>query len=778
MHQQTPARSGDAPAQERRTPTAGPAAGTSPVVRSPAAMLALQRSAGNRAVAGALRRRTPVRPPAPAPASPVSASPVSAAPASPASDVTAQRGLLDDIADGVSGLTESAAAGALETVADYAREIPGYGLLCTVLGRDVISDRPVARSAAALIDGFLDLIPGADRIRQNLAESGATERAGTWVEQEVPKLGLDWATIKALFSRAWDALDVTDLLDPAAALAKVQRVFAAPLRRLRDFAVAAGRKLLEFVFEGAMTLAGGAGSRIMGIFRQAGAVFDQIVADPVRFVGNLVSAVRGGLSAFMTNIVRHLQTGLVGWLTGSLGGIVRIPQRFDLAGVLGMAMDLLGLTWSRVRGRLVRLIPEPVVAGLEQAAGIVADLHERGLAAITDRIAQFTEGILDTVIGGIRDWVANSVVGAAITRLISMFNPAGAVVQAVIAIYNTVQFFVERAQQLASLASAVFDSITAIASGNLSQAIEWVEQALGRAVPNVLAFLARLIGLGDVAAPVRGVVERVQGVIDSALDRVIGWVAGVARRAGAALGLGGRAPDARRADGGAGDASLTSAVAAGNAILNRPDATEASVRSGLPGLRQQHQLRSADLVPGPMPGSFRIHVQRSDETDLAQLRPLTAEEVAEVDIRAGHLSAGQTRPRRVTDQLAGRASGAAHCRSADAGWLRAGRAVDVFPRQIAVLMNNRTYGSWREFREEFWRLVAASPLAGHFAPWQWSPARQAAGHAPLATRPERGRGITYQISHQDPVSHGADTMNMANLEIVTPRAHQHLEGTD
>jgi len=79
--------------------------------------------------------------------------------------------------------------------------------------------------------------------------------------------------------------------------------------------------------------------------------------------------------------------------------------------------------------------------------------------------------------------VANSVVGAAITKLISMFNPAGAVIQAIIAVYNTIKFFIERAQQLGALANAVFDSIAAIASGNIGNAVQAVENALGRAVP-------------------------------------------------------------------------------------------------------------------------------------------------------------------------------------------------------------------------------------------------------------------------------------------------------
>ncbi|TDN87738.1 hypothetical protein [Microbacterium sp. BK668] len=441
-----------------------------------------------------------------------------------------QRGILDDVAGGVASIAGGARDSVLQTLAGWARRMPGYELLCTILGRDVVAGTPVPRSAAAIISGFLGLMPRGEELRQQLQQSGAIDRAGAWFEQEVPKLGLTWDLLRGLFSRAWDALSATDLLDPEGAWQRISRIFGPPLARLRDFAVGAVTKVAEFVFEGAMSMAGGLGTQVMGIIRQAGGVFNQILRDPVGFAGNLVAAVRGGLGAFLSNVGTHLRNGLIGWLTGSLGGIIRLPAQFDLRGILGMAMEFLGLTWQNIRTRIAALIGERTLGLLERGAGIVADVARNGISAITARIAQFTSGLVDTVLGGIRDWVTNSVVGAAITRLLSMFNPAGAVIQAIIAVYNTIQFFIERAQQLGALANSVFTSIGAIAAGSIGNAVNSVEQALGRAVPVVLGFLARLIGLGDVATPVRNVMTRVQGVINAAIDRVVGWIAGMARR--------------------------------------------------------------------------------------------------------------------------------------------------------------------------------------------------------------------------------------------------------
>ena len=100
-----------------------------------------------------------------------------------------------------------------------------------------------------------------------------------------------------------------------------------------------------------------------------------------------------------------------------------------------------------------------------------------------------------------------------------MFNPAGAVIQAILAVYNTIKFFAERATQLAELASSVFDSIESIASGSLTSAITAVVSALARSVPVGISLLARLLGLADIAAPIRQIMIRVGSIVDGVIDR-------------------------------------------------------------------------------------------------------------------------------------------------------------------------------------------------------------------------------------------------------------------
>jgi hypothetical protein len=66
-------------------------------------------------------------------------------------------------------------------------------------------------------------------------------------------------------------------------------------------------------------------ARLMGILRKGEETIKLILADPIGFVGNLISAVKGGISAFLGNIKTHLANGFKKWLFGNLPPGVEIP---------------------------------------------------------------------------------------------------------------------------------------------------------------------------------------------------------------------------------------------------------------------------------------------------------------------------------------------------------------------------------------------------------------------------------------------------------------------
>ncbi|MCP3902777.1 MAG: DUF4157 domain-containing protein [Planctomycetes bacterium] len=448
-----------------------------------------------------------------------------------------QRGWLDSVVEGVKGALKSVAdlgaaakAKILGTLAGWAKDVPGYPLLTVILGRDPISDRPVPRNAINLIGGLVSLVPGGSALFENLKQSGAVDRAATWFEKQIVTLNLGWSTIKGLFRRAWDALGISDILDPPGAWRKIKAIFLPPLVRLKNFAVATAGKLLEFVFEGAMSLAGPLATQVLGVLRKAGTVLGRIFGDPIGFVKNLVRAVAQGFQQFATNILTHLKKGLLGWLFGALSNAgLTLPEKFDLKGILSIVLQVLGLTYANLRKKLVRVIGEKRVAIIEKSVQFVVLIATQGLAAAWRKLLEYVGSLKDMVIGAIRDWVVTKIVQSAITKLISMFNPAGAIIQAIIAIYNTIMFFVERIKQLIALANSVFDSIGAIALGKLKAAADLVEATMSRTLPVIISFLARLIGLGGISAKIKAIIKKIQAKVDKALTKVINYIVAKAK---------------------------------------------------------------------------------------------------------------------------------------------------------------------------------------------------------------------------------------------------------
>jgi hypothetical protein len=419
---------------------------------------------------------------------------------------------------------------AMAYIKEHATAIPGYDLLGFVLGRDPITQAPVERNAGSLVKALTSLVPGGAAIFKNMQESRVLERAFEWTCAELGKLGLTWEAVWGAVKSFLSSLGVSDVFHLGAVFERARALFSPILTKALAFAGAAVHKFLELVFEAALTLAGGAGARILAILRKVGAVFSLIVADPVRFLKNLLAAVTGGFARFADNILSHLKTSLFEWLLGALHGAgLDMPKKWDLAGILSLVFQVLGLTYGKLRARLVKVVGEPAVAFMEDAFEFLRLLVTRGIAAAWEKILEFATGLVDSIIEGIRGWVATTIVKVAVSRIAAMFNPVGAVLNAIIVIYDTVMFVIERARQLAAFVESVVDSLDAIAQGNIGAAIASVEGTLARTLTLVIGFLARLIGLGGISEKVGKVIRTVQDRVEKALDRIVDWIAGKAK---------------------------------------------------------------------------------------------------------------------------------------------------------------------------------------------------------------------------------------------------------
>ncbi|MBN9297691.1 MAG: DUF4157 domain-containing protein [Filimonas sp.] len=423
----------------------------------------------------------------------------------------------------VSGIIRFIKEAILRPLAALAEGTRGYDLLKAVLGQDPVTGDPVPRTAETLIGGFMRLI-GQEEIWTNIQNANAIPRAWAWFQGALGGLMGFVRQIPGLFITAFQSLQIADIILVPRAFARIASVFGSFIGSFLSWAGNTIWDLLQIIFS---VVAPG----VMPYIQRAAGAFRTILRNPIGFVRTLVQAALLGFRQFGANFLRHLRTSLIQWLTGALPGVY-IPQALNIMEIIKFVLSVLGLTWQNIRGKLVRAIGETAVAAMETGFDIVATLVTQGPAAAWDKIREAVSNLQQMVIDGVLDFVKTRIVDAALTRLLSMLTPAGAFIQAIIAIYNTVMFFVERLRQIAQVAAAFIDSISAIANGVIAAAANRVEQTMAGLLTLVISFLARIAGLGRVSDAVMNIINRVRQPIDRALDRVVDWIVNMARRLG------------------------------------------------------------------------------------------------------------------------------------------------------------------------------------------------------------------------------------------------------
>jgi hypothetical protein len=183
-----------------------------------------------------------------------------------------------------------------------------------------------------------------------------------------------------------------------------------------------------------------------------------------------------------------------------------------------------------VRGKLVKVVGEPAVKAMETGFDIVVTLVRDGPAAAWDKIKEQLGNLKDMVIGGITSFVVDMVVKKAVPKIIAMFIPGAGFISAAISIYESVMVFVQKLSKIAAVVGAFVNSIVQIAAGNIGGAAKRVESVLAGLLSLAISFLAGFAGLGKVADKVMAVINKVRAPIDKALDALIGWIVGMAKK--------------------------------------------------------------------------------------------------------------------------------------------------------------------------------------------------------------------------------------------------------
>lgn len=406
----------------------------------------------------------------------------------------------------------------------YARNIPGYRLICLIIGKSPITGEAVERNAVNVLGAMMSLVPGGNLLFERLQESRVIEEAFEWVWERLLQLNITWTRIKSLVSDLIDYLPdwPSDVIDYAVKLFKplVDDI----LTFIRDVTV----KILEFIVRGALRLAGPWGEKVWEIIQAAGAVLMTILEDPLGFAKNLFAAVIKGFQQFGGNIWEHIKKGLLGWLFGTLQGLdLQMPERLDFKGLISIALQIVGLTYANFRTVMVKKLGtngERKMRFIEKSVDVVTILLKEGFIGIWQRALQMFDNFRETIIGGIRDFVIKSLIMGGLSWIAGLSNPVGAVVKVVLSIYNMIVVFLERLDQILEVARSIFSSIGAIAAGRIQEAADFIERTIASTIPVVISFLAALVPVTGIVNSIRNIIGKLKGSVARVIEKLVTFI--------------------------------------------------------------------------------------------------------------------------------------------------------------------------------------------------------------------------------------------------------------
>ncbi|MVN88499.1 hypothetical protein GO986_17290 [Deinococcus sp. HMF7620] len=417
----------------------------------------------------------------------------------------------DKVKDGAQAIADKGKA----VIAGALTALPGYRELCLAFGKDLVTGKTMAGDPNSILETLAGWVPGPLKdVLKALNETNAIPKAWTWFKAELGKLDLGGA-----LSEIASAIGKADL--GAAKSAVTRRISG-----VKSLIVGSARKIAEIGLTALTAGLGPLGQQIMAKLRGAGDVIIQVLKNPVKFAQNLVQAVKGGFKTFSANAPKHLQNGIGQWLTGSTG--IAFPVKFDLQGVFLTALSVMGLTYQAMRGRLVKAMGPGGQEKVSKAEATVQVLQtmKGGLHKADEMNAQ-QGGVGQEISSGIKSEVTKSLVVAGVQKLVTMLIPGGGFINAIIGAFQTVQTVVQQAAQIGAVITNALGSISAIAAGNISGAVGFIDRALGGAIPVALAWLGKVVGLGNFGGKVRTIINKVKGKLDQVLDKIVVKVKGL-----------------------------------------------------------------------------------------------------------------------------------------------------------------------------------------------------------------------------------------------------------
>lgn len=430
-------------------------------------------------------------------------------------------------------------------LSEHAHEIPGFHLLTVILGKNPFTDEAVPRTGENLIRGFITLLPGGAAMYDQLAESGAIAQAGARIDGAVESLGISWELIISTFRGVWDLVTLEKLLSPIDTFNEITAKFGEPLGRIFEFISVVVQVVIELV----LRMMNFPPELVGNVIANATAAIDDIVADPVGFLMNLIGAMKAGFTSFFGKIGTYLLNGLADWLFRGLVKLgVERPTELTLEAAIKLVVQLSGITmeviWQKLATHLGQETVDRIrgaIAMAGEAFAFIQEVQEGGFSAIWARLTEKLSMLWDTLFDMVKDWIMTEIVDAAIAKVLSMLDPTGimAVINGAIAFFRGVQSVLDYVRELLEIVDSYVSTIGAIARGDVGPGAAMLEGGLAASVPVAIGFLANQVGLGDAPEKIAEFVIGLREKLFEALDWLIERAVALGRGALAALTGGG-----------------------------------------------------------------------------------------------------------------------------------------------------------------------------------------------------------------------------------------------
>lgn len=306
---------------------------------------------------------------------------------------------------------------------------------------------------------------------------------------------------------------------------KMKEAMSGALSKLGKLLLLAAKKFFSWALE----KFGFSLAEIDSIINKGAAVLKAIFTQPIQFVKNLMNAAITGFKNFGKNFLKHLKDALFEWLTGSLEGLT-LPKVWDFQGIISIGLQMIGISYANIRRHMVAVMSEPVVAGLEKTFTLVKTLITEGPMAAWEQLKEMAGEMRDAFIDAVKDFIKTKIIEQAITWIVGIFVPGAGIVKAIIGIYDTIVFFINKAKQIMQMISNFLGSISEIASGNIGAAADAMENGLARGLSLVINFLAQLLHLNGVTDKIRNAIQKIRDKVDAVLLKVAKWIAEKAKK--------------------------------------------------------------------------------------------------------------------------------------------------------------------------------------------------------------------------------------------------------